>query len=202
MRRAPTPQRAPNPQVPDTHWRHTKYVPKLPPETPPETPPEHMPIEPRPPRRLVERLPTPIDQIILRSFSWAWSVIPYTTYRFFIVPRDAEAFDCVIRFSDLAQIEGHNALIQARRDGTPPLPSMPSAHSVPVLGKLFDNEGGTRMRGVDIQLYLYGLVTIGGGIRSTVLDVLREHQVPMANDELVDDAVDAPPDDEMAEEDV
>lgn len=123
----------------------------------------------------MNHLRTPTDQIILRSFSWEWALIPYTTYRFYVVPSDSSAFDCVIRYSDLTRIEAHHAVVQARLEGTPRLPTMPSAHSVPLVGKLFDNQEGTRMRGVDIQLYLYTLLSFGGGLRSTVLDVLRKH---------------------------
>jgi hypothetical protein len=127
----------------------------------------------------IKQLPgqVPTDQIILISLSWGWALIPYTTYRFFVVPSDAPAFDCVIRYSFLQQIETHHTVIQARLDETPILPSLPSTHSIPVIGKLFDDEVGTRMRGVDIQLYLYSLVSIGGGLRSTVLDFLREHSL-------------------------
>lgn len=117
------------------------------------------------------------DRIGLRRHEWTWALVPYTTFVFVVEPRDAPAFDCRVRFSDLAELERHHTIASARRDGEPRLPLVPPRHTVPLVGKLLDSRQVTDVRALDIQLYLHALLGTGGGVRDVALDFLRGHRM-------------------------
>ena len=119
------------------------------------------------------------DQVVLRAVDWVWSgLMPHTRYLIRVVPLDAAVgFDCHLRYSDLLKLEAHATIRAARLQDAATLPTMPSAHRVPLVGKLMDSTGTSWMRGVDIQLYLQGLLRTGGGVRTTTLEVLAKHAV-------------------------
>jgi hypothetical protein len=126
------------------------------------------------------RSPSPVrargDMLVLRRHEWAWAgaVLPYVTYAFTVEPNGQSRFDCHLRYSDLFAIEAHGTVRQARAEGHRALPTPPSAHSVPVVGKLFDTRRTAQDRGLAIQLYLHALLAAGGGVRATVLDLMRD----------------------------
>jgi hypothetical protein len=90
-------------------------------------------------------------------------------------------FDCWLRFSDLLVVEAHHSIRQAREEGVG-LPRLPAPHTVPLVGKLFDSRGAAQARGLDIQLYLHAMLAVGGGVRTTVVDILRERRVEPAEE--------------------
>jgi hypothetical protein len=114
----------------------------------------------------------PRDVVVLRSFEWVWGAWPHVEYRMAVRPRDAPAYDAVVRYSDVAELERHHAVRVARTDGAPRLIALPSGHALPIVGKLLDSSHALRGRGLDIMLYLTSLLAAGGGVRATALDML------------------------------
>jgi len=119
------------------------------------------------------------DQVVLRALEWVWSgLVPHTRYLIRVVPLDAAVgFDCHLRYSDVLALEAHATIVSARLQDPTMLPIVPSAHRVPLVGKLMDSTGTSWMRGVDIQLYLQGMLRAGGGVRSTTMEALERHVV-------------------------
>ncbi len=115
-----------------------------------------------------------VDAVILRRHEWTWGVVPYTLFILILRPADEEPFSVGLRFSDLAELERHHTIVQARADGQPKLPRVPPPHSLPVVGKFMDSQRSIEARGLAIQLYVHALLAAGGGVRSVALDFLRE----------------------------
>lgn len=127
-------------------------------------------------RRAAPPADPPRDFVVLRSFAWVWSAWPHVEYRLAVKPHDAPAYESLVRYSDVAELERHHAVRVARTDGAPRLVALPSGHALPIVGKLLDSSHDLRGRGLDIMLYLTSLLTAGGGVRATALDMLARRK--------------------------
>jgi hypothetical protein len=108
-----------------------------------------------------------------------------------IEPKAGPPFQCEVRYSDLVTLERHHVFRQARREGLPCLPPLPGGHTLPIVGKLMDGHAVSRSRGLDIQLYLQAVLNLGGGVRTTTLDMLLANRDASATDPSTEEAADA-----------